>query len=176
MTHDTAHLRLVAPTIVAVLVSAAVGCGSDTVDADKAEAGIEQDLSSATAKVAGVTCPEDVEKKEGDTFTCDAKLEGGGKAQVTVTQTGKAGDFTYSFKPGTVELTDDAVEPVLEDSLAASGAAGAQVDCPETIAVKEGEQVACTATGSGGRQTELTFTFSSDDGTVDESSVTTSDA
>jgi hypothetical protein len=176
MTLDIAHPRLVAPTIVAALVSAAVGCGSDTVDADKAEAGIERGLSSATAKVAGVSCPEDVEKEEGKMFTCDGELEGGGKAKVTVTQTGKAGDFTYSFKPGTVELADDAVEPVLEETLAASGAAGSQVDCPDTIKVKDGEQVACTATGSGGRQTNLTFTFSSDDGTVDESSVTTSGA
>jgi hypothetical protein len=175
MTLGIAHPRLVAATIVAALACTAVGCGSDTVDADRAEAGIERDLSSATAKVAGVSCPEDVEKEEGKTFTCDAELEGGGTAKVTVTQ-GKAGDFTYSFKPGTVELTDNAVEPVLEESLAASGAAGAQVDCPDTIKVKDGEQVACTATGSGGRQTELTFTFSSDDGTVDESSVTTSGA
>lgn len=175
MTLAIAHRGLVAPTIVASLVCAAVGCGSDTVDADKTEAGIERDLSSATAKVASVSCPEDVEKKEGNTFTCDAELEGGGKAQVTVTQ-GKGGDSTYSFKAGTVELADNAVEPVLEESLAASGATGTQVDCPDTVKVKDGQQVACTATGSGGRQTQLTFTFSSDDGTVDESSVSTSGA
>ena len=45
------------------------------------------------------------------------------------------------------------------------------VDCPDTINVKEGEQVACTATGAGGRQSQLTFTFASADGTIDESSV-----
>lgn len=140
-------------------------------DADKVEGGIEQSLSTATAQVSGVSCPDDVEKKEGATFTCDAKLEGGGKAKVKVTQTSKAGDYTYSFKPGTVVLTDDALEPALEADLAASGVPGTTVDCPATVKVKTGETFTCTATGSAGRQSELTFSFSSDDGTIDESSV-----
>jgi hypothetical protein len=149
----------------------AVGCGSDTVDAGKVEAGIEQSLSTATAKVSSVSCPDDVEKKEGATFTCDAKLEGGGKAKVKVTQTSNAGDYTYSFKPGTVVLTDNALEPALEADLAASGVPGTKVDCPATVKVKTGETFTCTATGAQGRQSQLTFTFSSDDGTIDESSV-----
>jgi hypothetical protein len=150
---------------------ASVGCGNDTIDAAEVEAGIEQSLSSATASVSSVSCPNNVEKAEGATFTCDAKLEGGGKAKVKVTQTSKAGNFTYAFKPGTVVLTDDAVEPVLEKDLTASGLPDTTVDCPDTIKVKEGEKVTCTTTGSGGRQSQLTFTFSSDDGTIDESSV-----
>ena len=153
------------------LALAAAGCGSDTVDPDKVEAGIEQSLSTATAKVSSVSCPDDVEKKEGATFTCDAKLEGGGKAKVKVTQTSNAGDYTYSFKPGTVVLTDDVLEPALEADLAASGVPGVKVDCPATVKVKTGETFTCTATGSEGRQSQLTFTFSSDDGTIAESSV-----
>jgi hypothetical protein len=153
---------------------ATVGCGSDTIDAAEVEAGIKQSLSTATASVSSVSCPDDVKKEEGATLTCDAKLEGGGKAKVTVTQTSKGGDFTYSFKPGTVVLTDDAVEPALEQDLAASGLPDATVDCPDTIKVKEGEKVTCTATGAGGRHSQLTFTFSSADGTIDESSVNSS--
>ena len=153
------------------LALVATGCGSDTVDPDKVEAGIEQSLSTATAKVSSVSCPDDVEKKEGATFTCDAKLEGGGTAKVKVTQTSNAGDYTYSFKPGTVVLTDNVLEPALEADLAASGVPGAKVDCPATVKVKTGETFTCTATGSEGRQSQLTFTFSSDDGTIDESSV-----
>jgi hypothetical protein len=42
-----------------------------------------------------------------------------------VTQTSKGGDFTYAFKPGTVVLTDDTVEPALgtidESSVSGSG-------------------------------------------------------
>ena len=153
---------------------ATVGCGSDTIDAAEVEAGIEQSLSSATAPVSSVSCPDDVEKEEGATFTCDAKLEGGGKAKVKVTQTSQGGDFTYAFKPGTVVLTDATVESALEKDLAASGLPDTKVDCPDTIKVKEGEQVTCTATGAGGRQSQLTFTFSSADGTIDETSVSSS--
>jgi Domain of unknown function (DUF4333) len=156
------------------LALATVGCGADTIDAAEVEAGIEQSLSSATAAVSSVSCPHDVKKEEGATFTCGAKLEGGGKAKVKVTQTSKGGDFTYTFKPGTVVLTDDAVEPALEKDLTTSGLPETTVDCPDTIKVKEGEKVTCTATGSGGRQSQLTFTFSSADGTIDESSVSDS--
>ena len=148
-----------------------VGCGSDTIDADEVEAGIEQSLSSGTASVSSVSCPNDVEKEEGATLTCDAKLDGGGKAKVKVIQTSKGGDFTYTLKPGTVVLTDDAVEPELEKDLTASGLPDTTVNCPDTIKVKEGEKVTCTATGPGGRQSQLTFTFSSADGTIDDSSV-----
>jgi hypothetical protein len=158
-------------TVGLTLALAAVGCGSDTIDAGEVESGIEQSLSSATASVSSVSCPNDVEKEEGATFTCDAKLEGGGKAKVKVTQTSKGGDFTYAFKPGTVVLTDNTVEPALEKDLAASGLPETKIDCPDTIKVKEGEQVTCTATGASGRQSELTFTFSSADGTIDETSV-----
>jgi hypothetical protein len=39
------------------------------------------------------------------------------------------------------------------------------------ISVKEGETVTCTATGAGGRSGDVTFTWSSDDGSIDSSSV-----
>jgi hypothetical protein len=167
-------LRQGASVVALTLALAAAGCGSDTVDAGMVEAGVEESLSTATAKVSSVSCPDDVEKKEGGTFTCDAELEGGGKAKVKVTQKSKAGDYTYSFEPGTVVLTDDALEPALEADLTASGVPGAKVDCPATVKVKTGETFTCTATGSEGRQSELTFTFSSDDGTIDDSSVSES--
>jgi hypothetical protein len=106
-----------ATTVVGLALGlATVGCGSDTIDAAEVEAGIERSLSSATASVSSVSCPSDVEKEEGATFTCDAKLK------------------------------------------------------------VEARRVACTATGSGGRQSQLTFTFSSADGTIDESSVSGSGA
>jgi hypothetical protein len=141
------------------------------VDANEVEAAIEQDLSSTTAKISSLSCPNDVEKKEGEQFTCDAKLEGGGKAKVQVTLTNDRGDGTYAFKPGTVQVSDKAVEPVLEDTLQAKGVQDPHVDCPELIKVADGEQVTCDATGAGGRTGQITFTWSSDSGDIDNSSV-----
>jgi hypothetical protein len=150
---------------------ATTGCGSDTIDAGQVETAIEQDLSSATAKIVSVSCPEGVEEKEGEEFTCDAKLEGGGQAEVLVKLTNDRGDATYAFKPGTVQASDNAVEPLLEDSLQARGVSGPQVDCPQLMKVADGEQVTCTATGAGGRAGEITFTWSDDAGEIDDSSV-----
>jgi hypothetical protein len=163
--------RALAVLLAVALTGASIGCGDDTVDASEVEAGIEEDLSSATAKIVSVSCPEDVEKKEGKKFTCDAKLEGGGKAQVQVTLTNDRGDATYSFKPGTVEVSDNAVEPLIEESLNASGIPDPQVDCPSLIKVADGEKVTCDATGGGGRSGQITYTWSSDSGDIDDSSV-----
>jgi hypothetical protein len=164
-------MRLMSTVLVVALATVVLACGEDTVDAGKVEEGIQEDLSSATAQIVSVSCPDDVKKEEGKTFTCDAKLEGGGKAQVTVTQTDNRGNGTYAFKPGTLQLGDNSVEPALEESLAAKGVSDPQVDCPDLIPVKEGETVTCTATGAGGRTGDVTFTWSSDDGTIDSSSV-----
>src|SRR5437899_10103657 len=90
-----------------------VGCGStsDTVDASKAEQGIESSsLSTSTTKITSASCPSNVKKQNGGTFTCDVNLSGGGKAQVTVTQTSDHNTFSYAFKSGTVELPGSTVD------------------------------------------------------------------
>src|SRR3954452_10648786 len=103
----------------ALLVGGIAGCGSDTVDANKVEQGIEQELS--TANITSVSCPADVKSETGAKFACDAKLSGGGAAQIEVTQVQAPNKFTYSLKPGTVELAGPAVDKTLEQDLAAQG-------------------------------------------------------
>jgi hypothetical protein len=152
------------------LVAIAAACGNDTVDSGEVEAEIERDLSSSTAEIVSVSCPEGVEQKEGEQFSCDAKLEGGGRAEVTVRLTSNRGDAVYSFTPGTVEVSDSALEPVLEDLLEARGVREAQVDCPELIKVADGSQATCDATAAGGAG-EITFTWSDSQGGIDEASV-----
>ena len=66
--------------------------------------------------------------------------------------------------------------PAVVKDLAASGLPDTKVDCLDTIKVKEGKKVTCTATGSGGRGSELTFSFSSANGTIDETTVSGSGA
>jgi len=148
------------------------GCGSETVDATEVEQQIQTQLSTATAEVVSVSCPEDVKKEEGASFECKAKLEGGGKAVVVVKQ-GERNEFSYTAKKGTVQLADDSLELYLEKQLKAKGVS-AQVDCPALSPVKAGETVTCDATTSGGRQTTLAFTWEDDAGSVDSSSVESS--
>ena len=151
---------------------AMAGCGDDTVDASKAEEGIESSpLSTSTTNITSASCPDDVKKEEGKTFTCDVKLSGGGKAEVTVTQTSDRNTFTYAFKSGSVVLPGSAVDKEVEQSLADAGVEGATVNCPDSVPVKPGTSVTCPITTANGRQATTAFTFSDSSGTVDSSSV-----
>ena len=161
-------------TLLAVLgLLATAGCGGDdTVDSSKAEEGIESSpLSTSTTEITSASCPDDVKKEEGKTFTCDVKLSGGGKAQVTVTQASDRNTFTYTFKSGSVVLPGAAVDKEVEQSLADAGVEGATVNCPDSVPVKPGTSVTCPITTANGAQATTTFTFSDSSGTVDSSSV-----
>ena len=157
--------------IVGLLVTA--GCGSDdTVDASKAEQGIESSsLSTSNTQITSASCPDDVKKEKGKTFTCDVKLSGGGKAKVTVTQTSDHNTFSYAFKSGSVVLPGSTVDKAVEQDLADAGIEGATVSCPDTVPVKPGTTVTCPITTTGGRQATVSFEFSDSSGTVESSSV-----
>ena len=168
-------LRLVCTSCLAVAIGvlATAGCGSDdTVDASKAEQGIESSsLSTSTTEITSASCPNDVKKEKDKTFTCDVKLSGGGKAKVTVTQTSNHNTFTYAFKSGSVVLPGSTVDKAVEQDLADAGIKDATVNCPDSVPVKPGTTVTCPITTSSGRQATVSFEFSSSSGTVDSSSV-----
>ena len=148
------------------------GCGSDTIDASKAEEGIENsDLSTSTTQITSASCPDDVEKEKGKTFTCDVKLSGGGKAQVTVTETSNQNTFSYAYKPGSVVLPGSEVDKEIEQDLDNAGVKNAQVNSPSSVPVKAGTTVTCPVTLSSGAQASVSFEFSSSSGTIDSSSV-----
>ena len=160
---------------VAVVVGllAMASCGSDdTIDASKAEQGIESSsLSTSTTQITSASCPQDIKKEKDKTFTCDVKLSGGGKAKVTVTQTSNHNTFSYAFKSGSVVLPGSTVDKEVEQNLADAGVKDATVNCPDTVPVKPDTSVTCPITTSSGRQATVSFSFSSSSGTVDSSSV-----
>jgi Domain of unknown function (DUF4333) len=116
----------------------------------------------------------DTKKEKGETFTCDVKLSGGGKAEVTATQTSNHNTFSYAFESGSVVLPGSTVDKEVEQDLADAGVKGATVNCPDEIPVKPGATVTCPISTSSGRQATVSFAFSSSSGTVDSSSVETS--
>jgi len=165
------------------------GCGGDdskaadattpsptprTVDDAQVEQGIETDLSTASVKVTSAKCPTDVEAKSGATFTCNVTFSNGATGKATVTQAAP-NQFTYELKPGSVQVPGEAADAAVETQLAKQGAPNATVNCPENIIVKVGTTVECNVSGAQGAASgTATFTFSSDEGTVDPSSVSTS--
>lgn len=162
--------------LMGVFVAAVMaGCGDDdpdTVDAAQIEQQIERSLSTATTQIKSVSCPDDVESETGAKFTCSAKLDGGGAAKVVVTQNGPS-QFSYSFKPGTVQLAGSTVDKALEQNLAASGIPNATVNCPDPVEVKTGTTVTCPVAGAQGGAATISFQFTDDSGSIDESSVET---
>ena len=158
---------------VVVALLAMAGCGSDdTVDASKAEQGIESSsLSTSTTQITSASCPDDVKKERDGNFTCDVKLSGGGKAEVTVTQTSDHNTFSYAFKSGSVVLPGSTVDKEIEQELADAGIKDATVNCPDDVPVKTGTTVTCPVTTASGRQATVSFEFSDSSGTVDSSSV-----
>jgi uncharacterized protein DUF4333 len=168
-----ADLGRISTVVAAVAALALPACGNDdTVDASKAEQGIEDSsLSTSTTDITSASCPDDVEKEKGKTFTCDVKLSGGGKAEVTVTETSNHDTFSYAFKPGSVVLPGSAVDKEVEQSLSDAGVEDATVNCPSSVPVKTGTTVTCPITTSSGAQATVSFTFSNSSGSVDSSSV-----
>ena len=128
-------------------------------------------LSTSTTQITSASCPDDVKKEKGGTFTCDVKLSGGGKAQVTVTQTSNHNTFSYAFKSGSVVLAGSTVDKEIEQDLADAGVEGATVNCPDEVPVKPETTVTCPVTNANGRQATVSFVFSDSSGTVDSSSV-----
>jgi Domain of unknown function (DUF4333) len=161
--------------VVVAAVLAGTGCGSDTVDASKAEQGLENSsLSTSTTQITSASCPDDVKKEKGHVFTCEVKLSGGGKAKVTATQTSNHSTFSYAYKPGSVVLPGSKVDQQLEQDLDDAGVKDAHVDCPSSVSVKPGTKVTCPVTLSSGAQGTVSFEFSTSSGTVDSSSVKSS--
>jgi hypothetical protein len=159
---------------IAIAVAATVAaCGDDTVDTAKVESGIEKQLATPTATVSNVNCPSDVESSAGTSFTCSVKWDNGATGKVKVTQH-DGNTFSYAPVSGSVQVPGTEVAQSVEKSLAQQGYPDAAVTCPENVIVKVGTTVTCNASGAGGNATgSVTFTFSSADGTVDESSVKT---
>ena len=145
-----------------------------TVDDAEVEQGIKDSLSTSSVKVTSAKCPTDVQAKAGTTFTCDVTFSNGATGKATVTQSGP-NRFTYELEPGSVQVPGEVADAALEEQLAAQGIPNATVNCPQNIIVKTGTTVTCDVSGAQGAATStVTFTFSSAEGSVDPSSVSTS--
>jgi hypothetical protein len=71
------------------------GCTSK-LDTDKIESGVKGDLAKRTgARITSVKCPDEVDAKKGDRFTCTAQLAGGATLPIEVIQTDDKGSVTW---------------------------------------------------------------------------------
>lgn len=133
------------PLLTAALTLAA--CGRSTVDATKGETFIRGVVADQVgARVAAVACPDDVETRKGDTFTCSVAGADGSKGDVLVTQRDDDGNVNVSAP----FLHVREVEAVMADEIAKQAeGGGVTVRCPEIIVVKKGVRFECKATAEG---------------------------
>jgi uncharacterized lipoprotein len=95
--------RTVESWLAAVLAASVVlvlaGCQQvDRVDTGEAEQDIKRGLSARTgAKLRSVDCPDDVEARKGDVFTCTAIASDGSKVRVKVTQVDDEGGVRWEL-------------------------------------------------------------------------------
>jgi hypothetical protein len=81
-----------------VAAVAAAGCGTKNVNTDKAASEIEKGLiQQLGVKGVEVSCPDDVEAKEGDTFECTAKSQGE-SATISVHQQDDDGNIRWKLE------------------------------------------------------------------------------
>ena len=82
--------------LLACLVALALaGCASK-LDTDKIEVELKRGLADRTgARVASVTCPDDVDAKKGDAFRCTARTARGEQVALRVVQQDDEGSVTW---------------------------------------------------------------------------------
>ncbi|SDI87104.1 protein of unknown function [Rhodococcus triatomae] len=91
-----AVLAVVVVAGIAIAAFSALG-GTTTLDSDAAAAGVEKILTESygATDVSGVSCPSGQEVKSGNSFTCDAQIDGESRS-VTVTFTDDSGTYEVS--------------------------------------------------------------------------------
>ncbi|HEX2233837.1 MAG TPA: DUF4333 domain-containing protein [Thermoleophilaceae bacterium] len=88
-----ARISLACVTVAAALA----GCGSQQLDTAEAERTIADRLGKQAGTKVTINCPDDVEIKKGDTFTCDAKARKD-TAKVKVTQLDDEGNVRWQVE------------------------------------------------------------------------------
>ena len=160
--------------LAAVLAAAVAGCGNRTIDTATIEKGIKDQVTAGGAPVSEVDCPDDVQSNTGTTFKCGVTFANGATGKVQVTEV-KLGHYQYGLVPGSLQVPGSVLEEKIKADLEQKGAPNAGVNCPDNVIVKVGTYVVCDVKGPNGEKVgTVKFTFSEADGTVDDSSVSTS--
>lgn len=101
--------RLLLTSLVAALATSLAGCdfefsvGGSSIDSDQAAEEISGGLEDAYGEPPeSLTCPDDIEPKQGETFTCEGVAPDGRPFQIEATMTDDEGGIRY---PTQVEFT-----------------------------------------------------------------------
>lgn len=107
------------------------GCGTTTLDTAEVEREVENLAEEEDIDVDEVTCPDDVEAKEGDTFDCDIETADGVEIEAEVEQRNDEGDVRVRIAASEIqkaqaggEQTDTGTETQAETTPDGGGGGG----------------------------------------------------
>lgn len=125
---------------------ALAACGESLIDAGRAERFVRGVVAEQVqARVATVTCPEDVEKKTGARFTCVVTGTDGSKGDVAVTQQKKS---VLSVNAPFLNVSE--AEVVMTEQIEKQDDVDdVTVVCPEIVVDKKDAPFRCRATSDG---------------------------
>ncbi len=126
---------------------ALASCGESTIDSAKGEKFIRGVVAKQVgARVATVTCPDDVKTKKDATFSCSVAGDDGSKGDVLVTQRDDDGNVRVSAPFLHVREAETVMQEQIAKRLKVENVT---IACPEIVVVKQGTRFTCTAAAEG---------------------------
>lgn len=124
----------------ALLAAVALSACGDTIDAEEQEEFVRDVVvREIGARVASVRCPEDVERREGDTFGCTVTATDDSTGSVVVTQ-----QEDSKIQVVAPFLHMGQAEAVIADGIANQlEADDVDVECPEIVVVRKNRLLRC---------------------------------
>lgn len=163
------RIRALAPATVAAVVAVAsvalgAGCSATVKQVDTSK--IEQAIGSQFSKQGGtpitnVSCPDTVDAKKGDVFTCTATFQDGDQEPVKVTQTDDHGHVLAKL----VNLPVTSIQNQIKRAFGRQGL-NVSAECPVKIAERKGNDFTCTITSTAGDTAKVAVTQLDDSGRV----------
>jgi hypothetical protein len=152
-----------AVAITAALSGCSISIGGSNLDIQKPEDEMANGIQEQTDIAVTVSCPEDVEMKVGNDFTCTATDAEGNQATVAVTQEDDEGNIEWELMGGT-DLAGRDVEAEIVKGLKDQNGVTATVDCPSVVPIEANTSFNCTATSDGGDTATIVVTQTEDQG------------
>ncbi|MBI5499120.1 MAG: DUF4333 domain-containing protein [Deltaproteobacteria bacterium] len=130
-------------------------------DPEKLERGIRSKLEEKwPGSIAAVDCPDGIELKKGNNFSCTVTVKSGGTIQIDVTQQDDDGNVIWKPVASTVLLTEQ-VETGMQEKLSEQrGGIAVTVECGDApfLGGSAGATVECTVSAPGEAPVAVTVT------------------
>jgi hypothetical protein len=168
MNRPPSSTRQLAPSGISPGQAPEVRSASDQmVNIDAVKLAIRNGISALGLTAAAVTCPDYRVKVAGDTFQCDAVLQGGGRILTKVTQNDDQGNVAWEIVKYEGLLDLATIETVVKSGFKEQAGIDVTVVCGGKYRVAEaGKTFECTATDSHGTETKVTVSMKDTEGNV----------